>query len=191
MEQHHDIAAESFSTAFKGFVKVWKTHKTTGEKKLVLEKDNLILAMGANVLAYALAGQQSSNVSTMYVGYNNNSSFSYPTIDTAYSQPFNGLSIGAGFGYLREPLSFSPNFLSDAGYTDNTVIFTTMISSASAFYGNTFTSGTSQIYECALVVTPTNNAADDLVFSRINFSQIEYDDSYNLTISWGVKFLVS
>jgi uncharacterized membrane protein YkvA (DUF1232 family) len=191
MEQHHDIGAEPFKPAFKGFVKLWKTHKTTGEKKLVLEKDNLILRMGANVLAYALAGQPASNVSTMYIGFNNNTSFTYPTIDVSYSQPFNQLSIPAGFGYLREPLSFSPNFLSDSGYTDNTVIFTTMISSASAFYGNTFTSGTSQIYECALVVTPTNNAADDLVFSRINFSQIEYDDSYNLTISWGVKFLVS
>lgn len=188
MTQDQEIhAAETITPSFKGFVKVHKIHKKTGKKELVLEKNNLILIQGTQVLAAALGGLANSFVNTFYIGYNNNISFTYPTIDIQYSQPFNGLSIADGFGYLREPVSFNPNFLSDAGYVNNTVIFTVMISDATAFYGNAFTTGVSQIYECALVVS-NGNPTQDLVFSRVNFNQLQYDNSYNLTISWGIKF---
>lgn len=182
----------SLNKQMKGFVKIWKTHKETGKSELVVDKDNLILYMGAQVLSYALSGKPNYNIAAFYIGYNNNSSFTYPTIDIAYSQPFNQLSIPDGFGYLREPLTFSPSYTSDTNYVDNTSLYTVQIASATAFYGNTFTSGTSNIYEIALVATPTpGNAAGDLVFSRINFDQITYDSNYSLTLVWGIKFTVA
>lgn len=176
----------------EGFVKIWKTHNKTGESQLVVDKKNLILYTGAQVLSYAISGKQNYNLNYFYIGFNNNSSFTYPTIDLAYSQPFNQLSIPGGFGFLREPLAFSPSYLSDVNYTDNTSIYTVQISSATQFYGNTFTSGVSNIYECALVAAPVpSSAASDIVFSRVNFNQIQYDSNFAITISWGLKFLAA
>jgi len=191
MNQPIETKPEVFKARFKGFVKIWRVHKQTGEKTLVVDKDNTVLNLGAGLLASLLSGSTGTGISTFYVGFNNNESFTYPTIDTSYSQPFNQLDAGAGFGYLRLPLAFPPSFLSDSGYTNNTVIFSTIIASATSFYGATFTSDTSQIYEIALVATPSSNPNDDIPFARINFNQIEFDSSYALAISWGIKFLAA
>jgi hypothetical protein len=189
MKSEIALPQETYTAKLRGFVKIWKVHKVTGEKILVLDKDNTILNLGAGLLARLLSGASGSGISSFYIGFNNNDSFTYPTIDVAYSQPFNQLSVAAGFGYLRLPLSFPPSFLSDSGYINNTVIFSTIIASATSFYGNDFTSGTSNLYELALVATPTSNPNDDIPYARINFNQIEYDSSYALAISWGIKFL--
>ncbi len=189
MDIEQNIDAEAYRPSFKGFLKIWKVDKASGQKSLVVDKNNLILAQGAGLLASLLSGTLSSGISHMYVGFNNNSSFTPPTIDTAYSVPFSGFT--SPFGYLRVPLAFPASFLSDTNYVSNTVIFTSMVSAASSFGGATFTSGTSNIYECALVATPGASSQTDVVFSRVNFNQIQYDASSVLTISWGVKFLVS
>jgi hypothetical protein len=187
------VPAEHISQANKnmrGFIKIWKIHKKTGKSELVVNKDNLILYMGAQVLSYALSGQIGYNINYFYIGFNNTDSFVYPTIDLAYSQPFSGFV--SPFGYLREPLAFSPSYLSDPNYTNNTSVYTVQIASATSFGGASFTPGTSNIYECALVAAPDPaNAPSDLVFSRVNFNQITYDSNFSLSISWGIKFICS
>lgn len=183
-----------FSDAYKGpqgFVKIWRVHKETGSKELVVDKKNLVLKQGAKVLASALAGITNAKISKMYIGFNNAGSFTAPVIDVDYSEPFNQLSIPDGFGYLREPLSLPPSLTSYSGYDSNIVTFTTIISSSTAFYGNVFTSGTSNIYEVALVAALSNDSSDDLVYARVGFDQITYNDNYALTISWGTVFLVN
>lgn len=180
----------SVNKYLKGFVKVWKHDPHTGESFLVVDKPNMILKGGAKLLTHSLAGDSSFKIWGMYIGYNNSPSFTKPEITVDYGNPFGGFT--APFGYLREPLTFSPNYLSSEGYEQNTVLFSTMITSASAAGGANFEDGVSQIYEVALVAAPDEgDPTKDIVFSRTNFNSIVYNDSYNFTITWGVRILVA
>ena len=174
-----------------GFVKIFKTHKETGVTEVVVDKKNLVLNMGAQVLSYALSGKPSYNISGFYIGYNNTNSFTPPVINTTYSVPFS--SFTAPFGYLRQGLSFAPSYLASSSvYTDNTSFYTTQVSSANAFGGAAFINGTSNIYEVALIAQPNpSNASTDLVFSRVNFNPILWDNSFSLSITWGIQFLTN
>jgi hypothetical protein len=179
------------SDALTGFVKVWKTDVLSGETELLVDKKNMILKGGAKLIAYALAGKPMSNIWGMYIGYNNgDGEFDKPSIDIDYNYKFSDYQAEDNFGYLREPLTFTPSFLSSPGYTDNTVLFSTMITSASAAGGAVFDE-TSRIYEVALVaVEDPTSTVRDTVFSRTNFNPIKYDSNYNFTITWGVRILL-
>ena len=177
-----------------GFVKIWKVDPKTGETSLLVDQPNLVLRNGAKIITSTLAGLPNSKIWGMYVGYNNNSGFTTPTIDVDYSTTFPALAAGTdGFNYLREPLAFSPSFVSDSGYTDNIALFSVMISSANGVVSTPeFTNGVSKIYEIALIAAPSpGNLAGDIVFSRTSFNPIIYDSSVNFTITWGVKILVN
>jgi hypothetical protein len=179
-----------------GFVKIWRTDIKTGEVVLLVDKQNKILKQGAKIISQLLGGKPESKIWGMYIGYNNDPSYeltSAPTIDVDYSHPFSQFSENPGgmFGYLREPLTFTPNYLSSTSYEDNTVLFSTMITSANSVGGAEFITGTSNIYEVALIAAPAlNDVTKDLVFSRTNFNPVQYNSSYNFTITWGVRILV-
>lgn len=173
-----------------GYVKIWLVDKETGKTKLIVDKRNLILYSGANVLSNALSGVPNSAINYFYVSYNNSGSFSPPVIDLADSNPIT--SYTTPFGFLRLPLSFSPSYSSAPNYTNNTSFYTTQVSSATAAGGAAFISGTSSIFECALInAANPSNIAQDTVFSRINFNPILFDGSSSLTVVWGVEFLSS
>jgi hypothetical protein len=185
------LEKNNLNKSISGFVKVWKSSPLTGASELVVDQPNLILHGGANVMAHALAGDPNYKIWGMYIGYNNNSSFTRPVIDVDYSQPFAALNPEEGFGYIREPLTFSADYLSDPGYTENTALFSVMVSSATAAGGADFIHGVSNIYEVALICAPDQaNSNRDVVFSRTGFNQVQYDSNFNFTITWGIKFLV-
>jgi hypothetical protein len=173
----------------KGFVKIYRQNVLTKETELIVDKPNMILRGGAKIIAKTLAGDNSSKIWGMYIGYNNTSDFAKPEITVQYGNPFGTLS--SDFGYLREPLTFPPSFLSSENYDNNTVLFSTMITSATKVSGADFQDGVSNIYEVALIAAPDSaDLTKDTVFSRTNFNQILYDASYNFTITWGVRILV-
>jgi hypothetical protein len=182
---------------FRGFYKIWKVNKTTGEKELLVEQDNLVLYSGADLMAQALAGVKNAHISHMYVGYNNVSgSFTPTTLDKANSIGFDNYGSGgySTFGYLRLPLSYNPTYIAQTNYTNNIVVFTTIISTTDNSHGSTFVdsvAGTpSQIFEIGLAAEiNTGNTNSDKLFSRANFSPIIYDANFNLTISWGIEFV--
>lgn len=172
-----------------GFIKIWKTDPDTGESFLIVDKPNLILKGGAKILAQTLGGNSSYNIWGMYIGYNNTASFTAPNIDIEYSNTF-AARADASFGYLREPITFTPTFSSSSGYDSNTVLFSTMITSATRVAGALFNSN-SRIYEVALIAAPSvNDVSKDVVFSRTNFNPILYDNTYNFTVTWGVRILL-
>jgi hypothetical protein len=177
------------SDSLTGFVKIWKTHQTTGVSELVVDKRNMILKGGAKIIAHALGGDQYAKIWGMYIGYNNDTGTLVPrTIDVDYSDKF--LNYVAPYGYLREPLTFSPTYQTSLGYDENVVLFSTMITSATKAGGASFDS-TSRIYEVALVsAVAADELAKDTVFSRTNFNPIQYNSSYNFTITWGVRVLL-
>lgn len=191
---------------YSGFFKIWKTHKNTGEQKLVVDQANKILYQGSDLLAYALAGIKYAKISHVYVGYENyadGDAFELPVVNKDYNTaPFNTYGVEAGAfeerGYFRLPLSYSPTFQSSASaYEHNTVIFTTIMALDSSPEGQSadfiFSDGSptqSHLFEVALAsaLDPTSSSKD-AIFSRATFSPIMFDPSYNLTISWGIQFL--
>ena len=176
--------------ALAGFVKIWRSCKTTGNVDLLVDKQNMILKGGATLVAQALGGKPEAKIWGMYIGYNNLETFNPPAITVDYANPFAEFNEAGGFGYLREPLTFTPSYMSSEGYTDNTVLFSTMITSATNAGGAEFTTD-SRIYEVALVaVGDPDNSAKDVVFSRTNFTPVKYDSSFNFTITWGVRILL-
>jgi len=179
----------SIPQTLTGFVKIHQVDPKSGESVLLVDKQNKILRGGAKIIAHALGGNLNSKIWGMYIGYNNSAGeFNKPAITVDYSNPFSGF-VG-DFGYLREPLTFTPNYLSSASYTENTVLFSTMITTASSAGGAIFSTD-SKIYEVALVaVEDVSNPSRDTVFSRTNFNPIQYNSSYNFTITWGVRILV-
>jgi hypothetical protein len=185
----------------KGFIKVWAVNPKTGDKSLLVDKSNLILNGGADLLAQALAGVSSTGISHIYVGYNTfDGTFTAPVIDREYSVKFPNYGSGSydTYGYLRLPLAYTPSFIGQTGYDNNVVVFTAIISSAGNAHGADFVSSAdagmgnpaSQIFEVGLVAAldPTSSA-QDVVFSRANFTPLLYDPNFNLTITWGVQFL--
>lgn len=178
--------------SFQGFLKIWKTHKETGKSELLVDKKNMVLYQGADLLAYSLAGYANAKISHMYFGFMNSATLPTPSkvIDKAYSVPFDGYT--TPYGVLRLPLTFPTQYLADTNYDHNIAVFTTMITTATAEWGDTFQSSSpySWVFEVATIAAldpATHN--DDVVFSRVQFSPIKYEATYNLTVSWGIKFL--
>lgn len=182
----------SVNKALTGFVKIWQVDPKSGESVLLVDKNNMILRNGAKLIAHALGGKPEAKIWGMYIGYNNNPSFTLadaPIISVNYTSPFAAFS--APFGYLREPLTFSPNYLSSPDYDENTVLFSTMITTSSSAGGATFNED-SRIYEVGLVAAgDLYSSSKDTVFSRTNFNPIQYNSSYNFTITWGVRILIA
>ena len=175
--------------ALKGFVKIWKTDPVTGESSLLVDKPNLILKGGAKIITQLLGGNTSYGIWGMYIGYNNNATFTPPVIDIDYTNTF-AARADANFGYLREPLTFSPSYSSSAGYDSNTVLFSTMLTSSTKQAGANFNND-SNVYEVALISAPAvADPAKDVVFSRTNFNPVKYDNTFNFTITWGVRILL-
>jgi hypothetical protein len=181
----------SVPQALAGFIKIHQVDPASGESLLLVDKQNMILRGGAKLIAHALGGDTNAKIWGMYVGYNNSEGFTKtdsPAITVDYANPFSGF-VG-DFGYLREPLTFTPTYLSSPSYTENTVLFSTMITTAFSAGGAVFNTD-SKIYEVALVaIEDAANPNRDTVFSRTNFNPIQYNSSYNFTITWGVRILV-
>jgi hypothetical protein len=179
------------TTPLSGFIEIWRTSRTTGEKELLLEKQNLILKGAAKIVTSCLAGLPDSKIHGMYIGFNNNQAgFTPKAIDTDYTNKFYNYS--GDFGCLREKLTFPATFLASAGYENfqNTVLFSTIITTSSSVRGAAFNED-SQIHEVALFNAPNeNDIAEDLIFSRTNFNPIVYNSSYNFTITWGIRIIV-
>jgi hypothetical protein len=182
----------NISNSLEGFIKIWQTDPKSGEIKLLVDKRNLILKGGAKIIASALGGNVDSKIWGMYIGYSNDPNFDLvtdaPTIDVDYSNRF--INFESPLGFLREQLTFSPTYMSTTGYESNTVLFSTMITSANSAGGAEFNTD-SQIYEVALISAADPTAAlYDTVFSRTNFNPVQYNSNYNFTITWGIRILV-
>lgn len=174
------------SKQLSGFIKIARIDPNTGETTTLVDKSNMLMKAGSTLIAYCLSGKPNANIWGMYVGYNNSvGSFDLPAVDSGYSVPF--LDTGL-YGYIREPLTFEPTFLSTTTYTDNVALFSTMITSANNVLGADLVDGTSKLFEVGLVAAlDRTSAAKDRVFSRTQFNNITYNANYNLNIVWGIK----
>jgi hypothetical protein len=192
------------STHFAGFYKIWRVHKETGEKELLVDNKNLILYGGSDLLALSLGGFRNAKISNMYIGYLNiatGSPITPTTIDKSYSVPFSYYGQPGAHedkGYIRAPLAYAPTYqASTSDYDSNQVIFTSVISAnqestsgADFLFADDVSLTPSHIFEIALAAAlDPATASSDIIFSRASFTPITYDQNYNLSISWGIQFL--
>lgn len=171
----------------KGFIKIWSSDSNTGESKLLLEHRNTILYQGADLLAAALTGQANAKITHFYLGYNNASSFTPVAVDKANSQ----FKIDSDYNYLKIPLTFPATFLKEPNYENNIPVFTVLLSNPNDYRVGLTPSfnSSSKMFEVGLVAAlVTGSNTGDKVFARAQFTNITYDSTHNLTISWGIKF---
>lgn len=188
-QSHSEYLHYQGNKDFGGFIKIWQHNSETGASKLIVDQKNTILYGGADLLAYALAGQAHARISHFYVGYNNNAGFTGPgsPVDKTNST----FLVDADYGYLKIPLTFPASYLEEANYQHNIVVFTILLANPNPFRQGaspTFSSS-SKLFEVGLVaaLNPDGNN-NDVVFSRAQFTPLQYDPGFNLTISWGIKF---
>lgn len=190
----HNMETKDLSN-YRGFLKIWRFNDR-GEKDLILHKNNTILYRGSDILARALVGKANSKITHMYIGFTNSVDDDFyddvVPVTKDYSVPFSTYSSSdtPPRGYLRIPLTFPASFLNESNYDNNIAVFTTQIVGANEEAGGadfTDVSPESRIFSCALVAGG-DTVAQDVVFSHINFTPIAYNSSYNLSLSWGVRF---
>ena len=171
-----------------GSIKIWRVNFKTGEKELLVNKPNTILYQGADILAAALVGQNGSQISHFYVGYNISGGFSGDA--TAVDKTTPAFRKDANFGYLRIPLTYPASFFNDPSYSNNIPIFSILLSNAATYTvaGSPTFNTSAKIFEIGLVAASTGDITGDKVFSRARFTPITNDPSYNLTLAWGVRF---
>jgi hypothetical protein len=173
----------------QGHVKIWQFNPESGDKKLLLEKKNLILKTGADVMASALAGLPNSKITHFYVGYTTSGTTPVAPSITAASTKANVFPTDSTHGYLRVPLAFPPGFLQESGYSGNVPYFTTFITNGSfTSSGAAFADG-ANLYTLGLVNAQNPSGSNqDRLFSAITFTPITYQVAHGLAITWGVTF---
>lgn len=184
MNLHSDL--DVIST---GHFKIWKVNKETQRSTLLVDKPNTILYTGADLVAKALGGIPNTKISHMYLGYSNN--VAIPAIDYAITKANSTFTPTTDVGYLRVPLTFPASFdtSDDTKYDSNVAVFTVLVTNADNYKvtGSPTISGSSKIFEAALSASLSGLPAGDLPLARITFTPTEYDSTFNLTISWGIK----
>ena len=185
-----DAAADvALNQKVVGHIKLWEVNPETGEKTLLVEKNNLIVNQGADILANAMAGTPNSAISHFYINYASTSpSLVSPTsTDTIASFASDGTH-----GYVRIPLAFSPALTNDGSgnYVSNVVYFTSFLTNGGNFTtsGLAFTNGV-YLYALGLINGGANsNGSLDRLFSKTTFGPITWNAANGLAISWGVTF---
>jgi hypothetical protein len=136
-----------------------------------------------------LAGQPHAKISHFYIGYNNNAGFTGTA--TIIDKTNSTFLIDANYGYLKIPLTFPASYLEEPNYQHNIVVFTILLANPDPFKqgASPIFNSSSKMFEIGLVaaLNPDGNN-NDAVFSRAQFTPLQYDPGFNLTISWGIRF---
>lgn len=163
------------------------------EPEVLVDQSNMIMLPSAEVMAMALAGRSNVAVSHLYLGYATGTGVPY--VPPALTPDAVVFPVTGSRGLARMPLTF-PGMLSTVG-NDRLTTFNFVVNSLSGFVvggGPPPVAGGVWFDEAGLVVAtdPASSTADrtgDRVFARVRFQDVQYDDTYNLSISWGIKLV--
>lgn len=153
-----------------GRVRIWRYSDAIGYGDLLLDQPNLITKIGAGLAAAAIAGVPNSAITHIYVGYNNGGDAS-PTVND---------TVSSFSTFAKIPLAFSPSFATTgiSGYSNNQAYFTIYVTGSAL-------PNSASIQSLGLV---NGSGSSDLLFSKIAFSPVVYDNTHGLAISWGITF---
>lgn len=181
----------------RGDVKIFSFDPRTGVVHKLLEKQNLILYSGADVLAKLLAGQRTP-VNAMYMEFKNlaapGDSITPPTFDREGGiSYYNGLATSPDTDFLRIPLTVNPTIESSDGvYGGNQVVFFGVSEGTAGFHGKSFLdTANSAVFGAALVAAPDlADQSQDLVFSRIysGIDKVLKVAGHQIGVTWTIRF---
>jgi len=182
----------------RGTVRLFSFDPKTGKIRSMIEKQNLILYSGADIMAKCLAGDTAYAISSMLMEFKNLPSPSDPITPPAFDRTggiayYNGLAASLDTDYVRVPLVSSPDFtLSDALYYQNNEATYFAVSEGSAgVHGKAFGPGSnSAVYGAALVATPDPvQPSSDVVFSRVysGIGKILKEAGFEIGITWTIR----
>jgi hypothetical protein len=165
-----------------------------GPPDVLVDQRNLIMAPSSEVMAMALAGRPNTRISHLYLGYVK--STGTPYVPPGLTPADTTFPVTTERGLVRVPLTF-PGLLTppDTG-SDWLATFVFTVNSLTAFVapGGPVLTGSTWLDEAGLVTAtdPASSPANrtgDRVFARVRFTDVAHDDTYNLSISWGIKLI--
>lgn len=186
------------STQGRGTVRFFLFNKETGEVKKVVEKSNLILFSGADILAQLISGNPEFAVDAMYLEFQNLVSPSDPITPPAFDRTggvayYNGLSGSPNRDFLRVPLTVSPLITpANANYAGNQITFFGISEGTIGFEGKPFNPAVnSAVFGAALIATPDfGDQSQDVVFSRVyaGIDKILKEVGFEIGVTWTIRF---
>lgn len=185
--------------AAKGIFRVFAFNPKTGAIRKMIEKNNLILYSGADILAQVLVGKPTYAIDTMYLEFKNlpmsTDPITPPTFDrTGGIEYYTGLSSSPDVDFLRVPLTVSPLIDSSnaALYVGNQVTFFGISEGTFGFFGKPFNVvSNSAVYGAALVATPDlSDQSQDAVFSRAyaGVDKVLKETGEEIGVTWTIRF---
>jgi hypothetical protein len=174
----------------QGFIRVFSFNKSTGEIQTLIERPNLILYSGADILANVVSGNPAYAINVMYLEYEN----APAPVAPAYARDggfayYNGLVSPQDI--IRVPLIVQPEISSSdlVNYEGNQpTFFSVSEGSVGAVTGVLF-NPTSNVYGAALVAAPDiNDRSQDKVFSRVYFTPIPKQTGFEIGVTWVIRF---
>ena len=180
-----------------GHIKMFSYDPVTKQIDRIVEKHNLILYSGADVMARVLAGQNYA-VSTMYVEFKNLAVPGTVTPPTFGREPAHGLAYydslsgSVDVDFLRIPIVISPSLTSSdvASFDNNQVNFFAITEGTQGFHGKDFSAASnSAVYGAALVSSPVwSDQTQDIVFARGYPGTIAKQASSQIGTQWITQF---
>lgn len=190
----------------RGFTTIW--HVKDGKREKAASRPNSIQIPWGFIAAKCIGhGDSKYKVSKMYIEYENVADpedvATIPTFDTDEDITYyNNLSLSATKDYLRVPLLILPTIGIATGYEDNFVegetgnklTFYTQSQGTTGTHGKAFSAAAnSKVYGLALIASPTNDPADDIVFARTYYEEDEQvlkRASDQVGVTWDISFLL-
>jgi hypothetical protein len=170
-----------------------------GREEVILEKRNLVLDTGMDLVARALGGN--IYINGMYMAYENTAGVVSPAAVTAdrVAMDYQTTYSAGTLGFVRSANIAQPSFdtSDDTLYATNQVAFVAISTSDQAVDSgsNDVTDGLSQFYGAALAFLDPNDMENDILFAAVNFEdiagaadQIEKIAGAQIGIRWTITF---
>lgn len=181
-----------------GSLKLFSFDPVTRRIFKLVEKKNLILYGGADILALLLAGQNDYRARTMYIEFQNLADPSDPITPPTFGRDggigyYDGLISSPDRDFIRIALSVSPSFASSGSdYQNNVVTFFGQTAGTAGFHGKSFgESSNSAVFGAALVASPDpQDQSLDVVFSRVysGIDKILKQAGQEIGVTWSIRF---
>jgi hypothetical protein len=175
---------------FGGPVTLWQVDASGRWSPQASKPRNLTMFAAADIIARLLAGQTQYRPAAMYFEFTNTGAGApTPLQDEGYSY-YAGLAGSGDYDYLRVPIDISPTLEAEGDdYLANKLTFAALTAGSTGVHGSTFSHVASQVIGVALVATPTDDAADDIVYARRYFdTAITKVSGQQIGVTWPLTF---
>lgn len=179
----------------EGHFRLSAFNPVTNERAVLVDKPNKIMYPSTEIVTRGLAGLPNAAISHLYLAYNNDDA--YPANGYTISESDPSFRKDAATGYLRIPITMPAAITPANDGSYQLLTFSVLVSQPDAFKvtGSPNLSNSSDFFEAALVCQTdpagsVSNTTGDRVFSRVAFQRLQYDSTFNLTVSWAIKLSI-